>query len=185
MSRQIPMMYRDPFFRDFWGDRGDFFTDRREQVFDRPSKVFDQDVSAPSASLYTRCRRPPKERSGISTMCQEKNKFTMSLDVQQFKPEELKVRVVEGVVEVEGKHEQRPDEHGTISRHFVSPWSLPNQHSATSPSARLRNPLRCEVAPVIVDKMASRKTMVLSDTTLLLPRCFLQSLCRFQDAFYN
>ncbi|XP_042215095.1 alpha-crystallin B chain-like [Homarus americanus] len=134
MSRQIPMMYRDPFFRDFWGDRGDFFTDRREQVFDRPSKVFDQhfgsvmaeeDVSAPSASLYTRCRRPPKERSGISTMCQEKNKFTMSLDVQQFKPEELKVRVVEGVVEVEGKHEQRPDEHGTISRHFVRKYTLP------------------------------------------------------------
>lgn len=43
----------------------------------------------------------------------------MSLDVQQFKPEELKVRVVEGVVEVEGKHEERQDEHGSISRHFV------------------------------------------------------------------
>lgn len=43
----------------------------------------------------------------------------MCLDVQQFKPEEMKVRVVEGGVEVEGRHEQRQDEHGTIARHFV------------------------------------------------------------------
>lgn len=43
----------------------------------------------------------------------------MCLDVQQFKPDDLKVRVVEGVVEVEGKHELRQDEHGSISRHFV------------------------------------------------------------------
>ncbi|XP_069170638.1 alpha-crystallin A chain-like isoform X2 [Procambarus clarkii] len=134
MSRQIPMMYRDPFFRDFWNDR-DVFGDRsREAVFERPSKIFDQhfgsvmaeeDVSSPTASLYTRCRRPPRERSGISSLSQHTDKFTMSLDVQQFKPEELKVRVVEGVVEVEGKHEERQDEHGSISRHFVRKYTLP------------------------------------------------------------
>lgn len=127
------MLYRDPFFRDVWG-HGDPFDERREQVFDRPSKVFDQhfgsvlseeDAFAPSASLYTRCRRPPKERSGVSSMVPHHDKFTMALDVQQFKPDELKVRVVEGAVEVEGRHEQRQDEHGTIARHFVRKYTLP------------------------------------------------------------
>lgn len=127
------MMYRDPFFRDFWGDR-EIFSDRREHVFDRPSKIFDQhfgsvmaeeDVSAPTSSLYTRCRRPAREHSGVSSLAQYTDKFTMSLDVQQFKPEELKVRVVEGVVEVEGKHEHRQDEHGSIFRHFIRKYTLP------------------------------------------------------------
>ncbi|XP_037794857.1 alpha-crystallin B chain-like [Penaeus monodon] len=146
MSRQIPMMYRDPFFRDRDPFLRDIFSDRdifgererREHVFDRPSKLFDQvkdqhfgasmapdDVSVPSSSLYMRSRRPPKERSGVSQLSQDQDKFMMCLDVQQFTPDELKVRVVEGVVEVEGKHEEREDEHGSISRHFLRKYRLP------------------------------------------------------------
>ena len=47
------------------------------------------------------------------------------LEVPQFAPDELKVRVTGNVLEVEGKHEERPDEHGPISRHFLRKYTLP------------------------------------------------------------
>ncbi|XP_068239895.1 alpha-crystallin B chain-like [Palaemon carinicauda] len=106
----------------------DIIGDRRDSSFDRPSKLFDQyfgsgmsadDVFVPSTSIHNRCRRPPKERSGVSQVTGEKNKFVLCLEVQQITPKELEVRVVEGVVEVEAKHEMRQDEHGSIFRHFI------------------------------------------------------------------
>jgi crystallin alpha B len=49
----------------------------------------------------------------------------VNLDVQQFKPEELKVRVVDDYLVVEAKHEERSDEHGFISRQFTRRYKLP------------------------------------------------------------
>lgn len=49
----------------------------------------------------------------------------MNLDVQQFKPEEVTVKVVNNYLVVEAKHEERGDEHGYISRHFVRRYKLP------------------------------------------------------------
>lgn len=49
----------------------------------------------------------------------------MSLDVQQFKPEELKVKVVEDYIVVEGKHDERSDQHGFISRQFTRRYKIP------------------------------------------------------------
>jgi crystallin alpha B len=48
------------------------------------------------------------------------------LDVQQFKPDELTVKTVNDYVVVEGKHEERQDEHGFISRQFQRRYKLPN-----------------------------------------------------------
>lgn len=47
------------------------------------------------------------------------------MDVQQFSPNEITVKVTEGAVIVEGKHEEKQDEHGFISRHFVRRYTLP------------------------------------------------------------
>lgn len=47
------------------------------------------------------------------------------MDVQQFAPNEITVKVTEGTVIVEGKHEEKQDEHGFISRHFVRRYTLP------------------------------------------------------------
>jgi crystallin, alpha B len=49
----------------------------------------------------------------------------VSLDVTQYKPEEITVKNVDNVITVEGKHEERPDEHGHISRHFIRRYVLP------------------------------------------------------------
>ena len=50
----------------------------------------------------------------------------INLDVQQFKPEEIKVKVADGSVIVEGKHEERQDKHGFISRQFTRRYKLPS-----------------------------------------------------------
>lgn len=49
----------------------------------------------------------------------------VNLDVQQFKPEEINVKVVDDHLVVEGKHEERQDKHGYISRQFTRRYKLP------------------------------------------------------------
>lgn len=49
----------------------------------------------------------------------------MSLDVQQFLPNEITVKTSDNVVTVEGRHDEKEDDHGYISRHFVRKYNLP------------------------------------------------------------
>nr|UTS59882.1 heat shock protein 20 [Monochamus alternatus] len=56
----------------------------------------------------------------------DKNKFQVNVDVQQFNPEEISVKVTgDNTITIEAKHEEKPDEHGYISRHFVRKYVLP------------------------------------------------------------
>lgn len=48
----------------------------------------------------------------------------MNLDVQQFKPEEIDVKIVDDYLVVEAKHEERADKHGFISRQFTRRYKL-------------------------------------------------------------
>ncbi|KAL5290806.1 CRYAB.2 family protein [Megaselia abdita] len=54
-----------------------------------------------------------------------KDGFQVCMDVQQFKPSELTVKVVDDCVVVEGRHEEREDDHGYISRQFMRRYTLP------------------------------------------------------------
>lgn len=76
---------------------------------------------------YQPYNRSLNRRSGASTVQADKNKFQVTLDVQQFKPEEVTVKVVDNSVIVEGKHEERQDEHGFISRQFARKYLIPEQ----------------------------------------------------------
>ena len=49
------------------------------------------------------------------------------LDIQQFTPEEITVKVVDKFIVVEGKHEEKQDEHGWISRQFIRKYLVPEQ----------------------------------------------------------
>lgn len=51
--------------------------------------------------------------------------FQVILDVQQFTPEEISVKASNNCVVVEGKHEEKQDEHGFISRQFTRRYILP------------------------------------------------------------
>jgi len=51
--------------------------------------------------------------------------FKVLVDVKQFKPEELSVRCTDQFVIVEGKHEEKEDSYGYISRHLTRKYDLP------------------------------------------------------------
>ncbi|XP_057318504.1 protein lethal(2)essential for life-like [Microplitis mediator] len=68
-----------------------------------------------------------KGQGGASTVKADKDSFHVSLDVQQFSPEEINVKVIDRSVVVEGKHEEKQDEHGFISRQFTRRYLIPEQ----------------------------------------------------------
>ncbi|XP_053953101.1 heat shock protein 27 [Anastrepha ludens] len=57
-----------------------------------------------------------------------KDGFQVCMDVSQFKPNELTVKTVDKTVVVEGKHEEREDDHGMIQRHFIRKYTLPKNY---------------------------------------------------------
>ncbi|KAJ8958829.1 hypothetical protein NQ318_019591 [Aromia moschata] len=111
----------------------------------RPSKILDQQfglvldpedllqpVTVPSILTkspagYLRNWRPlGADLDAGSTVAFDKDKFQANLDVSQFNPEEISVKVTgENTVTVEGKHEEKEDEHGHIYRHFVRRYVVP------------------------------------------------------------
>lgn len=58
----------------------------------------------------------------------DENGFQFKVDVTQFKPEEINIKLDDNVVTVEGKHEEKSDAHGTIERQFVRKFALPKGH---------------------------------------------------------
>ncbi|XP_062273896.1 heat shock protein beta-1 [Scomber scombrus] len=61
----------------------------------------------------------------------EEYKWRVSLDVAHFSPSEILLSVKDGFLEVGGKHEERPDEHGFIARCFTRKYRLPAEIDAT------------------------------------------------------
>lgn len=47
--------------------------------------------------------------------------------MQQFAPHEITVKTVDNTIIVEGKHEEKQDEHGYISRHFTRKYLMPSE----------------------------------------------------------
>ncbi|KAJ1530758.1 hypothetical protein ONE63_005612 [Megalurothrips usitatus] len=111
----------------------------------RPASLFDQyfgdvllrdELLSPALSsaavplLSTHYLRPwrtqHQRHSGVSHLADDKDAMRINLDVNQFKPEELSVKVADGFVVVEGEHEERQDEHGFISRSFSRRYKLPD-----------------------------------------------------------
>ncbi|KAK9881644.1 hypothetical protein WA026_017164 [Henosepilachna vigintioctopunctata] len=76
---------------------------------------------------YIRPWRSALSKSDVgSTVALDKDKFQVNLDVQQFKPEEITVKATgNNTITIEGKHEEKEDDHGFISRQFVRRYVLP------------------------------------------------------------
>jgi len=75
-------------------------------------------------------RRADKKDESYPVSQIGKDGFQVCMDVAQFKPNELNVKVIENCIVVEGKHEERADEHGYIERHFVRRYTLPKGYEA-------------------------------------------------------
>lgn len=162
------------FFRDWWND----------DDFGRTSRLLDQHFGLglrkddllntyshiqPRSSLFRNYIRPwsatgalQRQESG-STIQQDKDKFQVILDVQQFAPNEITVKTSGNSIIVEGKHEEKQDEHGFISRHFVRRYVLPADNdindvvsslssdgilTVTAPKKSLQQPSGERVVPI-------------------------------------
>ncbi|XP_018601052.1 heat shock protein beta-6 [Scleropages formosus] len=68
---------------------------------------------------------PATEPSGSARVVCDQSGFTVQMDVKHFSPEELVVKVTGHFVEVHGKHEQRKDGPGLVSRQFNRRYRIP------------------------------------------------------------
>ncbi|KAK9510783.1 hypothetical protein O3M35_005495 [Rhynocoris fuscipes] len=114
--------YRRPFFGDIYDQN--FGMGLLNDAALTPMSTL---MSVPLRCGYLRpWRNIAASDSGVSTIESNSKEFKINLDVQQFKPEELKVKVVDDYIVVEGKHEERSDQHGFISRQFTRRYKLPD-----------------------------------------------------------
>ncbi|XP_063542916.1 protein lethal(2)essential for life-like [Cydia strobilella] len=113
----------------------------RRDLYRRRNSLFDQDFGlefAPGDFLtsmffpfsFHDYYRPWRHLASISrdvgsTIKTDKDQFQINLDVQHFSPDEITVKTLDGYVVVEGKHEEKEDDHGFVSRQFVRRYSLP------------------------------------------------------------
>ncbi|XP_022910910.2 protein lethal(2)essential for life-like [Onthophagus taurus] len=113
----------------------------------RPSRLIDQqfglglshdDILSPltlsnrsmmrcPAGYYRPWRSPSTEKDAGSMVTVDKDKFQVNLDVQHFGPNEITVKITgKNTITIEGKHEEKQDEHGFISRQFTRKYVLPD-----------------------------------------------------------
>lgn len=130
---------------------------RRSEKFRRPAfgKLFDQHFGVglmsdqsvyprhtvslvPLRSGYMRpWRTQSSEQSGVSSINVDKNTFRVNLDVQQFKPDEISVKIVEDCIVVDAKHEEQQDNHGYISRQFTRRYKVPSDVDIDATKSKL------------------------------------------------
>ncbi|XP_075436707.1 alpha-crystallin A chain [Ascaphus truei] len=120
---------------------GPFYPNRLlEQFFGEG--LFDYDLFpflASTASPYYRQSlfRGGYLDSGVSEVRSDRDRFVINLDVKHFSPEDLSVKVLDDCVEIHGKHSERQDDHGYISREFHRRYRLPSNMDQSSVSCSL------------------------------------------------
>jgi len=89
-----------------------------------------------------------------------KDGFQVCMDVSHFKPSELVVKVQDNSVLVEGTHEEREDDHGFITRHFIRRYALPEGYEADKVASTLSSDgvltIKVPKPPAIEDKANER-----------------------------
>ncbi|KAJ8922797.1 hypothetical protein NQ315_007832 [Exocentrus adspersus] len=119
-----------------------------------------------SAAGYLRPWRTDASRSDIgSTVRFDKDKFQANLDVQQFKPEEISVKLTgDNTVTIEGKHEEKEDEHGYISRHFIRRYVLPKDTDTSRVESKLSSDGVLSITAPLVTNEVEHKEIPIQQT---------------------
>lgn len=94
--------------------------------------TYDYAMPMPSASSSTPPPQTASHGGGLahsetSVVRNENGHFNVSLDVKHFKPEEITVKCDGNSISIHGKHEERSDELGIISREFNRRYELPGE----------------------------------------------------------
>lgn len=78
-----------------------------------------------------------RESNGPASPPVNKDDFQVVLDVQQFEPHEIEVKVVDNYLVITAKHEDKRDEHGWVSRQFVRKCKLPENSNLEQLTSKL------------------------------------------------
>ncbi|KJH45535.1 Hsp20/alpha crystallin family protein [Dictyocaulus viviparus] len=89
-------------------------------------------------------------------MVNNDKKFAVSLDVSQFRPEELNVHLEGRELTVEGKQEHK-SEHSFINRSFVRKWTLPENVDLEALHTQLNDKGHLSVEAPKIGSSESRK----------------------------
>ncbi|XP_031713356.1 heat shock protein beta-1 [Anarrhichthys ocellatus] len=119
-------------------------------------------VMYPAPMMAQQARALTRQMStGMSEIKQTQDSWKVSLDVNHFSPEELVVKTKDGVVEITGKHEERKDEHGFVSRSFTRKYTLPSSANVEKVASSLspEGVLTVE-APLIRPAIESSETTI-------------------------
>lgn len=79
----------------------------------------------------------PKDLKGETSSQKDQDQFQVSMDVEHFAPNEISVKTVDNTIVVEGKHEERQDDQGYISRHFLRRYQLPEEFNVEQVASAL------------------------------------------------
>nr|BAD91165.1 small heat shock protein 23 [Gastrophysa atrocyanea] len=110
-------------------------------------------------------RAETSKRDSGSVVSFDNNKFQVNLDVQQFKPEEITVKLTgENTVTIEGKHEETEDEHGFISQAFVRRYVLPKHCDAGQIQSKLSSDGVLTISAPTVDQKIEHKEIPIQQT---------------------
>lgn len=119
-------------FRNWWDDMDRYHRDledhfrqlslRDDDLWRMPPMPMFRDVFRPWRDIY---KNLDHQVGGVATVERDENKYQVIVDVQQFAPEEITVRTDDKSITVEGKHHQRQDRHGYVSRQFMRRYVLP------------------------------------------------------------
>ncbi|GFY64106.1 protein lethal(2)essential for life [Trichonephila inaurata madagascariensis] len=111
--------------RDWWNT-----WDYPERIMDQffATQLNDDDLLTPV--LYHGFLLHPRTQnsianSGQSEVKNDEKQFQVSLNVKQFKPQEVEVKVVDNFIVIHGKHEENKDDGGFCSREFTRRYMLP------------------------------------------------------------
>ncbi|XP_029667506.1 protein lethal(2)essential for life-like [Formica exsecta] len=116
-------------FRSWWDDMDRWHRDVEEHFGHLnlrhndlwPSPSF-RDTFRPWRDLFNNLDH---QVGGAAMVERDEDKYQVIVDVQQFTPEEITVRTDDKYITVEGKHNDRKDRHGYVSRQFVRRYLLP------------------------------------------------------------
>ncbi|XP_047519320.1 protein lethal(2)essential for life-like [Pieris napi] len=148
---------------------------------ERPHRVLDQDfgVALTPEDLLTAAVTPMLSRDYYrpwrqlaaatrdfgSTIKADKEKFQVNLDVQHFAPEDITVKTADGYIVVEGKHEEKKDEHGFISRQFSRRYALPEGCNPDTVESRLSSDgVLTVVAPRTAPALKNERSVPIAKT---------------------
>merc|ERR1712126_621440 len=131
----IPLTMRDsffddPFFKDTWLD----IETSQKNFFEQSRKRFDENKNPLHSSAWTFPEIFGQDSDTIFSskdsnqirMVDDDTKLEISLDTTDYKPDELKVSAGQGLICVEGKHQEKSEAGQVmVSRQFSKKYSMP------------------------------------------------------------